>query len=67
MTLKIAQSIARANGMSIRKTQYNEYRVAVIGDKDEKAVYENTIGDALDTAQVMHANLHKGLKHYWVV
>jgi len=65
MTLKDAQKLAREHGFVLTKTSNNEYRIKRKGDPEVRAVYEATINDALDTGQVMEANIEKGIKSYW--
>lgn len=68
MTLKTAQSIARAHGISIRKLSGKKgYRIACIRDKNTRAAYEGTIEEALDTAEIIYWNKKGGLTYYWVV
>lgn len=52
--------------MNIRKTSAGDYRVAFIGEKDEYAIYEEYVDDAVSTAKKMFEWRYTGMKKYWV-
>jgi hypothetical protein len=54
-TQAIAKAAIRELGMTFRKTEWNEYRVAFPGDEDS-ASYTNELEDAIGTARAMHAH-----------
>lgn len=57
LTLKQAQGILRAIGITLTKNSYNEYRVAFRGKGNEdSAYYTNDLQDAVDTGRHMAAH-----------
>jgi len=53
MTLKEARAILTPLGISIRKTEYEEYRVNFSGGKEATASYETDVDSAVATGKAM--------------
>ena len=49
MTIREAQAIARENGYTLRKTEYEEYRVNIKGGEEATANYTDCLDDAVST------------------
>lgn len=53
MTFTQAKKILAVFGVSLIKTEYDEYRVNFKGDDEEKAYYTNNLKDAYNTGEAM--------------
>jgi len=52
-TFKDAQRIIADLGLTLKKTEYDEYRVNFKGGREATAYYTNDLQDAIDTAAAM--------------
>lgn len=53
MTIKQAQRTVAAFGFTLRKTDWNEFRVNVRNGDESTAYYADSVVDAVDTAKHM--------------
>ena len=53
MTISKARSIARNLGLTIKKTDYDEFRVNYRGSSEDTAYYTDDLEDATDTMVAM--------------
>lgn len=61
MTLKEARAILSPLGISLRKTEYGEYRVNFKGGKEATAGYQTDLDDAVATGRDMAARKIHGV------
>lgn len=63
MNLKQCQMIAAKLGMTITRTEHDEYRVNFRNGNEDTAYYTDDLRDAIGTANAMYNSRKKGTNH----
>lgn len=66
MTFKQAKAQLRVVGITIRKTQYGEYRVNFVNGTEATAIYDPDLDSAVATGIAMVGRRNPGLSEVWV-